>query len=53
MSEQPKRGRGRPPKYVLKPIDATPDQLLRAVFRHADKRRKRDTKQPPDNPAAV
>ena len=31
-----KRGRGRPIKYDIEQIDATPEQLARAIFAFAD-----------------
>ena len=38
-SSKPKRPRGRPPKYVVEPIDATPEELAESVFRVADQER--------------
>jgi len=36
---KPKRPRGRPLKYVIEPIDATPEELAKSVFRVADQER--------------
>ena len=49
----PKRGRGRPPKYVLDPIDAPADEIARALFRSADRKRKDGQKPPPADPVRV
>ena len=54
MSERKlKRGRGRPPKYVLDPIDAPAAEVARALFRSADRKRKASQKPPDDEPARV
>ncbi|MCY4613132.1 MAG: hypothetical protein OXB94_05885 [Nitrospira sp.] len=43
---KPKRPRGRPTKYVIEPIDATPEDLARSVFRVADEERDRRLEKP-------
>lgn len=35
--EEKKRPRGRPVKNVIEPIDATPEELARAICRNADR----------------
>lgn len=36
--EETKRLRGRPVKNVIEPIDATPEEIARAIFRDADRK---------------
>ena len=36
--EQTKRPRGRPVKNIIEPIDATPEEIARAIFRDADRK---------------
>ena len=36
--EQKKQPRGRPVKNVIEPIDATPEELARAICRNADRK---------------
>lgn len=45
-SPKTKRPRGRPLKYIIEPIDATPEELARAVFRVADQERDRRLEKP-------
>jgi len=33
----PKRGRGRPPKYVIEPLPATAEEIRDAIFSAADR----------------
>ena len=35
---QTKKPRGRPVKNVIEPIDATPEEIARAIFRDADRK---------------
>lgn len=35
---QPSKPRGRPVKNVIEPIDATPEEIARAIFRDADRK---------------
>ena len=35
---QTKKPRGRPVKNIIKPIDATPEELARAICRNADRK---------------
>ena len=36
-----KRGRGRPPKWIIQPIPATPEEIARALFRAAERKREK------------
>ena len=36
--QPPKKPRGRPVKNVIKPIDALPEEVARAMFRNADRK---------------
>lgn len=38
-SPKPKRPRGRPATRVIEPIDAPPEEIVKAVFRVADTKR--------------
>ena len=37
-TEEKKRPRGRPVKNVIEPIDASPEEIARAIFRDADRK---------------
>ena len=37
VDDAPKRGRGRPPKYVIEPLPATAEEIRDAIFRAADR----------------
>lgn len=38
QKQQDKKPRGRPVKNVIEPIDATPEEIAKAIFRDADRK---------------